>query len=160
VLSNEATRELYDIDLHGSKMEEELGLNSNEPLSEWVPATDPAMAKNTNADETRALFVDEVSCIGCKQCCWAARNTFVLDAQWGRARVARQWADTEEDLKIAAGALQACAACTHDVHAPPAVARLWPRDAPGAHTCACMQRAARCDASTGCSEEICRCWSM
>ena len=59
VLSNEATRELYDIDLNESKMEEEMGF-TNEALSEWMPMTDPVNARNTDPGETRALFVDEV----------------------------------------------------------------------------------------------------
>lgn len=59
VLSNEATRELYDIDLNESKMEEEMGF-TNEPISEWLPMTDPTKARNTNPGETRAIFVDEV----------------------------------------------------------------------------------------------------
>lgn len=59
VLSNEATRELYDIDLNESKMEEEMGF-TNEAISEWLPMTDPTKARNTNPGETRAIFVDEV----------------------------------------------------------------------------------------------------
>lgn len=102
VLSNELTRELYDIDLHGSRLEEELGF-TNETFSVWLPATDPARAFNKNPGETRALFVDEATCIGCKHCCFAAKDTFVLDARYGRARVNNQWADTEDNLNLAVG---------------------------------------------------------
>eukprot|EP00892_Ulva_mutabilis_P001798 jgi/Ulvmu1/11619/UM008_0020.1 len=100
VLSNESTRELYDIDLNESKMEEEMGF-SNEPLSEWLPMTDPTNSRHTNPGETRAVFVDEVSCIGCKNCCFQAENSFILEAEYGRARVTKQWADTEENLDAA-----------------------------------------------------------
>ena len=79
---------------------------TNEAFSLWLPTEDPARAHNENPHETRALFVDEASCIGCKQCCWAAKDTFVLDASYGRARVTNQWADTEENLNLAAGMAQ------------------------------------------------------
>lgn len=103
VLSNETTRELYDIDLNESKMEEEMGF-TNEPLSEWLPMTDPTRAKNTDPGEARAIFVDEVSCIGCKNCCFQAADTFVLEAEYGRARCTKQWADPEDSLHAAVGA--------------------------------------------------------
>jgi ferredoxin len=102
VLSNEITRELYDIDLNESKFEEQLGF-TNEALSEWLPVTEPLRARNADPAERRALFVDEVSCIGCKNCCWQARATFVLDSMHGRARAVRQWADAEDDLQAAVG---------------------------------------------------------
>lgn len=37
-----------------------------QPLSKWMPAVKPSMAKNTDPNEQRGVFVDEFTCIGCK----------------------------------------------------------------------------------------------
>ena len=103
MLSNENTRELYDIDLQGSKMEESYGFR-DEALSEWLPATRPTEAMNLDPQENRALFVDERTCIGCKSCVWQSKNTLVMDEEHGRARVVRQWADNEDAMQAAVGA--------------------------------------------------------
>lgn len=120
MLSNEHTRELYDIDLQGSKLEEQLGFR-DESISEWVPTTSPDEAKNLNPEESRALFVDERTCIGCKSCIWQAKKALVMDEEHGRARVVRQWADNEDALQAAVGASLAwlpagCAACMALAH--------------------------------------------
>jgi NAD-dependent dihydropyrimidine dehydrogenase PreA subunit len=41
-----------------------------------MPSINPAMAKNEDPAETRAVFVDENTCIGCKQCVWHAPACF------------------------------------------------------------------------------------
>jgi len=47
------------------------------------------------------VYVDEWSCIACRNCCDVAPKTFCLDAQQGRARVYAQWGDSEEYLDYA-----------------------------------------------------------
>ncbi len=55
-------------------------------------AADPA--------ERRAVFVDEVSCIGCKQCVWCASATFRMEPEYGRSRVFAQWVDSEPKIQV------------------------------------------------------------
>jgi len=47
------------------------------------------------------VYVDEWSCIACRNCCDIAPRTFCLDAQQGRARVYAQWGNSEEYLDYA-----------------------------------------------------------
>ncbi|KAL7100662.1 hypothetical protein ACP275_08G009100 [Erythranthe tilingii] len=47
-----------------------------------------------------ALFVDENSCIGCRQCVEQAGNTFVMDEAFGTARVKVQYGDNDEKIEI------------------------------------------------------------
>ena len=63
------------------------------PVSQWL---------GTDA-ETRAIFVDEGTCIGCKSCVLHAPGTFEMvdDFNAGRARCTRQWGDDEETMQIA-----------------------------------------------------------
>ena len=53
--------------------------------------------------ETKAIFVDESTCIGCRACVTWAAGTFemVEDQNAGRARRTRQWNDDEETMQIA-----------------------------------------------------------
>lgn len=48
--------------------------------------------------EERAVFVDEVRCVGCLKCALFARNTFAIETVYGRARVVGQWADPESKI--------------------------------------------------------------
>ena len=43
----------------------------------------------------KGVYVDEVTCIGCRHCAHVARNTFYLEEEYGRARVVRQDGDPE-----------------------------------------------------------------
>ncbi len=43
----------------------------------------------------RGVYVDEITCIGCKHCAHVARNTFYIEPDYGRSRVYRQDGDTE-----------------------------------------------------------------
>jgi ferredoxin len=43
-----------------------------------------------------AVFVDETVCIGCGHCAHTARSTFVLEEDYGRARVIAQDGDDED----------------------------------------------------------------
>jgi ferredoxin len=49
---------------------------AGEPLSKWMPGVNPSMSKNEDPAEDRAVFVDENTCIGCKQCVWHAPACF------------------------------------------------------------------------------------
>jgi ferredoxin len=43
----------------------------------------------------KGVYVDEVTCIGCKHCAHVARNTFYIEPEYGRSRVIRQDGDSE-----------------------------------------------------------------
>ncbi|MFN6515447.1 MAG: ferredoxin [Nostoc sp. CreGUA01] len=47
------------------------------------------------------VYVDEITCIGCKHCAHVARNTFYIEADYGRSRVIRQDGDAEEIIQEA-----------------------------------------------------------
>jgi ferredoxin len=47
----------------------------------------------------RGVYVDEITCIGCKHCAHVARNTFYIEPDYGRSRVIRQDGDSEEYSK-------------------------------------------------------------
>ncbi|XP_015886703.2 chaperone protein dnaJ C76, chloroplastic [Ziziphus jujuba] len=55
--------------------------------------------------EERAVFVDEVKCVGCLKCALFAGNTFAIESVYGRARVVAQWADPEHKINEA---IEAC----------------------------------------------------
>lgn len=84
---------------------------SGKPLSKWIPQLKPAFAKNADPDESRAVFVDEITCIGCKQCVWHAPATFRIEPDHGRSRVYAQWLETEPQLQ---SAIDSCpVSCIH-----------------------------------------------
>jgi ferredoxin len=47
------------------------------------------------------VYVDEITCIGCKHCAHVARNTFYIEPDYGRSRVVRQDADSEDVIQEA-----------------------------------------------------------
>jgi ferredoxin len=49
----------------------------------------------------KGVYVDEVTCIGCKHCAHVARNTFYIEPDYGRSRVIRQDGDCEEIVQEA-----------------------------------------------------------
>lgn len=55
--------------------------------------------------EQRAVFVDEVKCVGCLKCALFAEKTFAVESVYGRARVVAQWADPEHKI---VEAIEAC----------------------------------------------------
>jgi curved DNA-binding protein CbpA len=55
--------------------------------------------------EQRAVFVDEVRCVGCLKCALYANKTFAVESVYGRARVVAQWADAEDKIL---DAIQTC----------------------------------------------------
>jgi len=54
--------------------------------------------------QQRFVFVDEWTCIACRNCCDVAPRTFCIDNDAGRARVFAQWGDSEEYLDYAVSA--------------------------------------------------------
>jgi ferredoxin len=49
----------------------------------------------------KGVYVDELTCIGCKHCAHTARNTFFIEQEYGRARVVRQDGDNEDTIQEA-----------------------------------------------------------
>jgi len=49
----------------------------------------------------KGVYVDEVVCIGCKNCAHVARNTFYIEPDYGRSRVIRQDGEPEEIIQEA-----------------------------------------------------------
>ncbi|KAI0510172.1 hypothetical protein KFK09_010772 [Dendrobium nobile] len=86
VLSDPASRYAYDRER--SKHLEFQGYTGKPIYSRWLG----------NQAEQRAVFVDEVKCIGCLKCALHANNTFAIESVYGRARVVAQWADSEDKI--------------------------------------------------------------
>ncbi|MBE9127644.1 MULTISPECIES: ferredoxin [unclassified Coleofasciculus] len=49
----------------------------------------------------KGVYVDEITCIGCKHCAHVARNTFYIEPDYGRSRVTRQDGDSEDQIQEA-----------------------------------------------------------
>ncbi len=49
----------------------------------------------------KGVYVDELTCIGCKHCAHVARNTFYIEPDYGRARAIRQDGDPDEVIQEA-----------------------------------------------------------
>jgi ferredoxin len=49
----------------------------------------------------KGVYVDEITCIGCKHCAHVARNTFYIEPDYGRSRVIRQDGEAEEVIQEA-----------------------------------------------------------
>ena len=47
------------------------------------------------------VYVDEITCIGCKHCAHVARNTFYIEPDYGRSRVVGQNGDPEDLIQEA-----------------------------------------------------------
>eukprot|EP00471_Norrisiella_sphaerica_P006267 CAMPEP_0184480084 /NCGR_PEP_ID=MMETSP0113_2-20130426/1579_1 /TAXON_ID=91329 /ORGANISM="Norrisiella sphaerica, Strain BC52" /LENGTH=415 /DNA_ID=CAMNT_0026858345 /DNA_START=161 /DNA_END=1408 /DNA_ORIENTATION=+ len=96
ILSDEKQRPIYDSELEAFKLIEGDQFDGR-PKSQWGGCC--------NATENRAVFVDELTCIGCRMCNNVAPDTFGIEETWGRARVKTQWGNYEEDL---ADAIDSC----------------------------------------------------
>lgn len=108
VLSCPDQRSAYNQALDEALEDENDGYTGN-LLSKWMANT--RMGKNEDPNETRAVFVDECTCIGCKQCVWCAPATFRMEDDYGRSRVFGQWLDTEDNIQAA---MDACpVSCIH-----------------------------------------------
>ncbi|XP_008811242.2 chaperone protein dnaJ C76, chloroplastic [Phoenix dactylifera] len=93
ILSDPTSRSAYDQEQ--AKVSEFRGYTGKPIYSAWFGS------KN----EQRAVFVDEVRCVGCLKCALLARKTFAIESAYGRARVVAQWADPEEKIL---DAIQTC----------------------------------------------------
>ena len=102
ILKDPVQREAYDAEL-AVQREDDLDEFTGKPYSKWT-------TRKAEPGETRAVFVDEFTCIGCKQCVWAAPATFRMDDDHGRSRVFAQWLDAEDDIECAAGVFGALGA--------------------------------------------------
>jgi ferredoxin len=49
----------------------------------------------------KAVYVDEVTCIGCKHCAHVSPNTFYIEPNYGRSRVFNQDGDSEAQIQEA-----------------------------------------------------------
>jgi ferredoxin len=101
-LLDDVARELYDRDLAESRYA--MALAGERANDEFKPYTGEALSKFVGSDPTgqsRAVFVNESVCIGCRMCNHSAAKTFMMEQDYGRARAFQQWADTEEDIQIA-----------------------------------------------------------
>lgn len=107
-LSSPVSRSEYNRALDEA-LEDEVDGYTGKPLSKWMANT--RMGKNKDPNESRAVFVDECTCIGCKQCVWCAPATFRMEDLYGRSRVFGQWLDSEDDIQAA---MDACpVSCIH-----------------------------------------------
>lgn len=79
-----------------SGLEPELGgfLRDNSQRSGLEPELGGVLRQN-------GVYVDEITCIGCKHCAHVARNTFYIEPDYGRSRVMRQDGDSEEVIQEA-----------------------------------------------------------
>eukprot|EP01018_Ginkgo_biloba_P011497 Gb_23863 [translate_table: standard] len=93
VLSDPNARSAYD-QSRASAMEFK-GYTGQPLYSKWFGS----------ASENRAVFVDEVKCVGCLKCALLAPKTFSIETVYGRARAVGQWAENEETVE---DAIKAC----------------------------------------------------
>ena len=101
-MSEPVQRENYNAKLEQTLIDFEDDFTGN-ALSKWMPTVNPRMARNEDPNENRAVFVDEFTCIGCKQCVWGASATFRMEPEHGRSRVYAQWLDKEEKIQASIG---------------------------------------------------------
>jgi ferredoxin len=100
-LKDDTMRFLYDQELSQAEADVEEGFDPVKTRSRWCGP----------AEEQRAVFVDENTCIGCKQCVWAAPAMFRLEAMHGRSQVFGQWLNSEDQIQTA---IDACpVSCIH-----------------------------------------------
>ncbi|XP_062107924.1 chaperone protein dnaJ C76, chloroplastic [Humulus lupulus] len=91
VLSDPSSRLAYDKE--HAKHAELKGYTGKPIYSVWLGSE----------SEERAVFVDEVKCVGCLKCALFAEKTFAIESVYGRARVVAQWADPEHKIQEAIG---------------------------------------------------------
>ncbi|KAL3640798.1 hypothetical protein CASFOL_015766 [Castilleja foliolosa] len=91
LLSDPNSRLAYDKEL--AKVVDLQGYTGRPIYSMWLGSE----------SEQRAVFVDEVKCVGCLKCALFADKTFAVETVYGRARVVAQWADPEDKIQEAIG---------------------------------------------------------
>lgn len=92
----EGDNSLSGVDPERSGLEPELGgfLRETEGRSGFEPELGGVFRQ-------KGVYVDEITCIGCKHCAHVARNTFYIEPDYGRSRVIRQDGDAEELIQEA-----------------------------------------------------------
>mmetsp|Transcript_19308 Transcript_19308/g.61176 ORF Transcript_19308/g.61176 Transcript_19308/m.61176 type:complete len:377 (-) Transcript_19308:771-1901(-) len=112
------------LELGRQKMEEIFQADSKggaETLDETRTATERLLAQlfpssqmvNSDSLPSKFIFVDEVTCIGCTHCRFVAPKTFMLEDDFGRARVFQQGGDKQELIDEA---IECCPVeCIHQV---------------------------------------------
>lgn len=104
VLKDDTLRFFYDQELAQVQADLEDGFDPEKTRSRWFPHRVPQ-------GDQRAVFVDENTCIGCKQCVWAAPAMFRLEPLHGRSQVWGQWLNSEDQIQTA---IDACpVSCIH-----------------------------------------------
>ncbi|KAK1438007.1 hypothetical protein QVD17_03808 [Tagetes erecta] len=93
VLSDPLSR--FDYDKEQAKVADFKGYTGKPVYSVWYGSE----------SEQRAVFVDEVKCVGCLKCALIAEKSFAIESVYGRARVIAQWADSETKINEA---IEAC----------------------------------------------------
>ncbi|KAJ7942656.1 Chaperone protein dnaJ [Quillaja saponaria] len=93
ILSDPNARYAYDKEQ--AKVSELKGFTGKPIYSVWFGSE----------SEERAIFVDEIKCVGCLKCALLAEKTFAIESVYGRARVVAQWADPENRIQEA---IEAC----------------------------------------------------
>ncbi len=79
-----------------SGLEPELGslLQSQPERTGYEPELGGVLRQN-------GVYVDEITCIGCKHCAHVARNTFYIEESYGKSRVIRQDGDGADIIQEA-----------------------------------------------------------
>jgi ferredoxin len=70
-------------------------------MSDDLPPSQSLAPELGGALRQKGVYVDEITCIGCKHCAHVARNTFYIEPDYGRSRVVRQNGDSQELIQEA-----------------------------------------------------------
>ena len=92
---------------------EDLNNDNLAAFHEYIESNDISGFEPVLGGELRekAVWVDESACIGCQYCVHVATNTFIVDENYGRARVIRQNGD---NLEVVQEAIDTCPVdCMH-----------------------------------------------
>ena len=92
---------------------EDLNNDNLAAFHEYIDSNDISGFEPVLGGELRekAIWVDESACIGCQYCVHVATNTFIVDENYGRARVIRQNGD---NLEVVQEAMDTCPVdCMH-----------------------------------------------
>lgn len=120
VLSDTDSRNQYNLALEQALADEDDSF-SGQPLSKWLVGT--KMSRAEDPHESRGVFVDENTCIGCTMCASLAPATFRMESEHGRSRVFAQWANNDDDI---ADAVSSCPVdCIHWVQKDELAALEW-----------------------------------
>ena len=72
------------------------------------------LSEDGEPELARFTYVDEDTCIGCKNCAFVARSTFFMEESLGRARVYNQGGDSEDLIEEAIDSCPVRAAARKD----------------------------------------------